>query len=230
MAEVLIVAAHSDVRAHLRELSESWHFGCVEAATSALAILEARGHALDLVLVELDLPDLDPLTLIRRLRSSTPCPIIAFSGSGVEDAKITALDAGADDYLSRPFNAQELRARIRAVLRRSCRAAESTSRVLTVGDVRLDFARHSARDRRGDVHLTRLEYRLLECLARQLGAVVPHARLVEEIWGPGHDGDTQSLRVCIKNLRRKLERDPHRPRFLTTHSGIGYRLRVHPRS
>ncbi len=227
MADVLVIAADRAVRAHLRELIQSWHFGYAEAATGALAILELRGRALDLVLVDLDLPDLDGFTLIRRLRSWTPCPIIALSACIAEDGKIAALNTGADDYLSKPFSAGELLARMRAVLRRSSRAAEAISDLLTVGDVRLDLARRSARDRRGEIHLTRLEYRVLECLARQSGFVVPHARLVEEIWGPAHEGDTQSLRVCIKNLRKKLERDPHRPRYLTTELGIGYRLHAH---
>jgi two-component system, OmpR family, KDP operon response regulator KdpE len=218
------------VRARLRALIESWRFDYVEAATGALAILEARGRAFDLVLVDLDLADRDGSTLIRRLRSSTPCPIMVISACAAEHGKIAALNAGADDYLSKPFSAQELRARLRAVLRRSCRAAEATYGVLTMGDVRVDLARRSARDRRGWIHLTRLEYRVLECLARQSGFIVPHARLVEEIWGPGHKGDTQSLRVCISNLRKKLERDPRRPRFLTTEPGIGYRLRLHTRS
>jgi two-component system, OmpR family, KDP operon response regulator KdpE len=114
---------------------------------------------------------------------------------------------------------------MRAALRRSTRAANATARVLTAGDVCVDLARRSAYNRHREIHLTRLEYRVLECLARQSGFVVPHARLVEEIWGPGHPGDTQSLRVCIRNLRKKLERDPHRPRFLTTELGVGYRLR-----
>ncbi len=232
MADVLVIAADPAVHAQLRRLIESWQFGYAEAETEALANLKVRDRALDLVLVDLDLPDVDGFTLIRRLRTWTPCPILALSSCTAEDGKvaIAALNAGADDYLSKPFDAEELLARMRAALRRSCRAAEATLDVLTMGGVRLDLAHRSARDRRGEIHLTRLEYRVLECLARQSGFVVPHARLVEEIWGPAHEGDTQSLRVCIKNLRRKLEQDPHRPRFLTTELGIGYRLRARQRS
>ncbi len=230
MADVLLAAADPVVRAHLRELIQSWRCGYVEAATAVLAIRQVRSRPFDLVLVDLDLPGLDGLTLIRRLRISTPCPIIVLSTCAGEDGKITALDAGADDYLSKPFSSQELLARMRAALRRSSRAAQSTTDVLTMGNVRLDLMRRSASDGRGEIHLTRLEYRVLECLARQPGFVVPHARLVGEIWGPGHEGDTRSLRVCIKNLRRKLERNPRRPRFLTTEPGVGYRLCLKSRS
>lgn len=143
--------------------------------------------------------------------------------------EVADLDEGADDYLSEPFSPQELHARMRAVLRRSYRAVQATAGVLMVGQVRLDLARRWAHNPRGEVHLTRMEYRVLECLARQSGFVVSHARLVEEIWGPSHQGDTRSLRVCIKNLRRKLERNPHRPRLLTTELGIGYRLQTYVR-
>lgn len=227
---VIVVAVDPSMRGELQVLIESGRFGYVEAATAALAIVEVQTRKPDLVLVDLDRTGTDGLTLIRRIRSLTSRPIIVLSGRRPEQERIAALNAGADDCVSKPLSEDELLARMRAVLRRSNRAAETEVDVLAVGDVRLDLSRRSARGRQGEIHLTPLEYRVLACLARQSGFVVPHDRLVDEIWGPTHEGDTQSLRVCIRNLRKKLEREPHRPRFLTTELGIGYRLRANDSS
>jgi two-component system, OmpR family, KDP operon response regulator KdpE len=227
---VLVVAIDPSMGGELRTLIESGRFGYVEAATAALAILEVQIRKPNLVLVDLDRTGTDRLRLIRRIRSLSSRPIIVLSGHRPAQEKIAALNAGADDCVSKPLSAEELLARMRAVLRRSKRAAETEAHVLAVGDIRLDLSRRWARGRHGEIHLTPLEYRVLECLARQSGFVVPHDRLVDEIWGPTHEGDTRSLRVCIRNLRKKLEHEPHRPRFLTTELGIGYRLRANDAS
>ncbi len=225
MHQILVVEDDAAIRGVLRALLESEHFRLVETESSERAQIEARAHKPDLMLVDLGLPDGDGITLIRRVRAWSPVPIIVLSARMQEDQKIAALDAGADDYVTKPFAAGELLARVRAALRRNVRSAESSS-TLTLGAVRIDLARRTAHDSHGELHLTPLEYRVLECLARHAGFIVTQAQLVREVWGPSHLGDTRSLRVCVKNLRGKLEPQPQRPRYLTTEPGVGYRLRV----
>jgi two-component system KDP operon response regulator KdpE len=147
------------------------------------------------------------------------------SARTMEEQKIAALDAGADDYITKPFSAPELMARVRAALRRNVRGSDSTG-VLILGPSCVDLTRRTARGPTGEIHLTPLEFRVLECLARQSGLIVMQDQLVREVWGPTHLGDTRSLRVCMKNLRSKLEPEPPRPRYLVTEAGLGYRLRL----
>ena len=144
----------------------------------------------------------------------------------MEEQKIAALDAGADDYVTKPFSAPELLARVRAALRRNVRSAEQTPLLKLGEDADRSRAARSARTTEGEVHLTPLEYRVLECLARQAGSIVTQDQLISEVWGPGHLDDSRNLRVCIRNLRQKLEPDPRRPRYLVTETGIGYRFRA----
>ena len=147
----------------------------------------------------------------------------------MEEQKIAALDAGADDYVTKPFSAPELLARVRAALRRSARGGEQLPS-LKFADLTVDLTRREVELANGgdpaNVHLTPLEYRVLECLARQAGLIVTQTQLIREVWGPERLGDTRSLRVCMKNLRAKLEPDPKRPRYLITEAGLGYRLRT----
>jgi two-component system KDP operon response regulator KdpE len=151
--------------------------------------------------------------------------MIVLSARTLEAQKIAALDAGADDYVTKPFAAGELVARVRAALRRSARGAVE-SNALTLGDIVVDLARRETHGPAGAIHLTPLEYRLLETLARQAGTIVRQTQLIREVWGPDKTGDARSLRVAVKNLRAKLEPDPRRPRFLVTEIGLGYRFRV----
>jgi two-component system, OmpR family, KDP operon response regulator KdpE len=149
-------------------------------------------------------------------------PIIVLSARGLEHDKVAALDVGADDYLTKPFGTQELLARMRVALRR--RVAGTTEQVCEIGDVSIDFAKRQVRVAGNDVHLTPTEYRLLTLLVENVGRVVTHTQLLRAVWGPGHQTQTQYVRVYMGQLRRKIERDPNRPRHLMTEPGVGYRF------
>jgi two-component system, OmpR family, KDP operon response regulator KdpE len=163
--------------------------------------------------------------VIESVRSWSAVPILVLSARTLDIQKIAALDAGADDYVTKPFSAPELLDRVRAALRRSARTAEQPPQLL-LGDIRIDLARREARSRDTELRLTPLEYRVLDCLVRQGGMIVTANQLIREVWGPDRLGDTRSLRVCIKNLRQKFESDSARPRFIVTELGVGYRLRI----
>jgi two-component system, OmpR family, KDP operon response regulator KdpE len=225
MHQVLLIEDDAAIRNVLRVLLQSEQYRVIEAATAARAEVEARSHKPDLLLVDLGLPDGDGVKVIRRIRDWSPVPIIVLSARTMEEQKVAALDAGADDYVTKPFSAPELLARVRSALRRNVRGAEQLP-LLELGAVQIDLARRTATSDAGEVHLTPLEYRVLDCLARNAGMIVTQQQLIREAWGPDRLGDTRSLRVCIKNLRQKLEPDPARPRYLVTETGVGYRLRT----
>jgi two-component system, OmpR family, KDP operon response regulator KdpE len=224
MHRILVVEDDPAIRNVLKVLLESERFRLAEAETAARAESEARAGKPDLMLVDLGLPDGDGVTVIRQVRKWSPVPIIVLSARTAEDQKIAAFDAGADDYVTKPFSAPELLARVRAALRRVARGAD-VGHLLSFGRIRVDIARRTAQGPAGDIHLTPLEYRVLECLARHSGLIVTQGQLLQEVWGPNHLGDSRGLRVCVKNLRTKIEPDPHRPRYLVTDPGLGYRLR-----
>lgn len=221
--QVLIVEDEPDIRGILRTLLKTAGYRVIETETAARAIVEARTHKPDLLLVDLGLPDADGIKVIRAIREWSPVPVVVLSARTMESQKIEALDAGADDYVTKPFSAPELLARVRAALRRNVRGAEQMPS-LQIGSIAIDLTRRQAVGAEGDVHFTPLEYRVLESLARQSGMIVTQRQLIREAWGPDKLGDTRSLRVCIKNLRQKLEPDPARPQYLLTEAGVGYRL------
>ena len=225
MHQILVIEDEPAIRNVLRVLLEAEGYRFIEADTAMRAEIEARSHKPDLLLVDLGLPDGDGLKVIRKVRAWSPVPVIVLSARTMEEQKIAALDAGADDYVTKPFSAPELLARVRAALRRNVRGTEQ-SQVLRLSEIEVDLAKRETHGPQGEVHLTPLEYRVLECLARHLGSIVVQNQLVREVWGPERLGDTRSLRVCVKNLRNKLEPDPRKPRYLVTEAGLGYRLRA----
>jgi len=225
MFVVQVVEDDAGIRAVLRTLLESQRYRVVESATAERGIIEARSQKPDLVIVDLGLPDRDGITVIRSIRETSPVPILVLSARSAEPDKVAALDAGADDYVAKPFSAPELMARVRAALRRNSRGADEPSR-FRMGGVTVDLARRKAEGVTGDVHLTPQEFRVLECLYRNAGMIVTQQQLIREAWGADRQGDVQGLRSYVKMLRQKLEPEPGQPKYLLTEAGIGYRLNV----
>lgn len=225
MHQILVIEDDPAIRNVVRVLLQAEQYRVIEAATAARAEIEARGHKPDLLLVDLGLPDGDGLKVIQRVREWSQVPIIVLSARTLEGQKIAALDAGADDYVTKPFSAPELLARVRAALRRGVRGGEQPP-LLQLGSVTINLARRQARSPNGEIHFTPLEYRVLQSLARQAGMIVTANQLIQEVWGPDRPDDTRNLRVCLKNLRQKLEADPSRPQYIVTEAGLGYRLRT----
>ncbi len=225
-ALVLIVEDEAQMRRFLRTALAAQGYRVVEAENAREATVAATTRSPELILLDLGLPDADGIDLTRKIREWSPTPIIVISARGREDDKVAALDAGADDYLTKPFSVNELLARIRVALRHA--AATGTgdgSPVIEVGTLRIDQARREVTVGERDVHLTPIEYRLLLVLARNAGRVLTHRQILKEVWGPPYVGETHYLRVFMTQLRRKIERDPSRPRLLVTEQGVGYRLK-----
>ena len=221
--QILIVEDEPGIREALRVLLVREGYRVIEAATAARAQIEARNNKPDLLVVDLGLPDGDGLELIPRIRTWSPVPIVVLSARTLEEQKIAALDAGADDFVTKPFSAPDLLARVRAGLRRGARSASGDA-PLAFGAVTVDLVARRSHGAHGEIHMTPVEYRLLESLARRGGMVVPQRVLMHEVWGPDRAQDTRGLRVFINSLRAKIEPDPRRPRYLVTETGIGYRL------
>ncbi len=222
-ATVLVVEDEPDIRRFLRSSLGAEGYRVVEADTGARGAIEAGTQKADLAIVDLGLPDIDGVEVIRRIRSWSSMPILVLSARAQERAKIEALDAGADDYVTKPFGVGELLARVRAGLRHA-RRSRSGKKPLEFGRVSADFEKRVVTRDGADVHLTALEFRLLACLAQHAGMVVTHRQLLREVWGPSHVEHTHYLRIYMKQLREKLEPDPVRPRYLVTETGVGYRL------
>jgi two-component system KDP operon response regulator KdpE len=224
---VLLVEDDAQMRKFVRIALESRDYRVVEASTGDEAVRQAAAYPPDVVLLDLGLPDMDGLAVAKRLREWTAVPILVISARGQEDVKVKALDGGADDYLTKPFGAAELMARLRVALRHAARSREAPSAVVRIGDdVELDLVKRQVRVRGAEVHLTPIEYKLLTELAKHAGLVVTHRQLLEQVWGPGHTHQMQYLRVYMTQLRHKLEQTPARPRHLVTEPGIGYRLKI----
>jgi len=226
---VLVVEDEPQMLRFLRTALTAQGFRVVEAETTREALIAATTHNPELILLDIGLPDGNGIDLTRRIREWSRVPIIVISARGKEDDKVTALDAGADDYLTKPFGVNELLARIRVALRHALSSASGPGEpVLESGPLRLDLTRREVLVSDVIVHLTPLEYRLLVLLAQNAGKVLTHRQILKEVWGPGSVNETHYLRVFMAQLRRKIETDPARPRLLLTEPGVGYRMRESP--
>lgn len=222
----LIIEDEPHMRRFLRATLRGNAFQVAEAASAREGLAQAAGRNPEVILLDLGLPDRDGREVTRELRRTTRAPIIILSARGQEHEKVTLLDLGADDYLTKPFGAAELLARIRVALRHAAFPAETSQEpIYLAGDVTVDLVRRQVFRGRDEVHLTPTEFKLLLVLIRHAGRVLTHRQLLQEVWGANFVEYTHYLRVYMAQLRHKLERDPTRPRLLLTEPGIGYRLR-----
>lgn len=223
---IILIEDEPQIRRFLRAtLAGQGGYRLFEATTGADGIVEVSARQPDIVIVDLGLPDMDGLEVIHRIREWTSVPIIVLSARGQERDKVTALDAGADDYVSKPFSAGELLARLRVALRRTAGAShEADEAVFKVGELQVDLLRRHVSVGGVEVRLTPIEYKLLTTLVRQAGKVLTHRQLLHTVWGPAHTDQAHYVRVCMAHLRHKLEAEPARPRYLLTEPGVGYRL------
>jgi two-component system KDP operon response regulator KdpE len=221
---IVLIEDEKQIRRFVRTSLETVGMVVHDAETGKQGLIEAATRKPDLVIVDLGLPDTDGLDVIRDLRGWTDMPVIVLSARTREDEKVAALDAGADDYLTKPFGVSELLARIRAHLRRRNHAGASESPLVRFGEVEIDLGlRRVSRDG-VPVHLTPIEYRLLAALVRHAGRVLTHRQLLRDVWGPSHVESSHYLRIYMAHLRQKLERDPAQPEHIVTETGVGYRL------
>jgi two-component system KDP operon response regulator KdpE len=220
---ILIVEDEADIRRFVRMALESEGQEVFEADSVKRGLIEAGTRRPELVILDLGLPDGDGVDFIRDLRAWSAIPVIVLSARSGENDKIAALDAGADDYLVKPFGAGELLARVRAQSRRHAgtKAGEPT---ISFGDINIDLTRRVVERKGEQLHLTPIEYRLLTYLTSQPNRVITHRQLLQAVWGPGHAEDTHYVRVHMANLRKKVEQDASMPRYIITESGIGYRF------
>jgi two-component system KDP operon response regulator KdpE len=218
----LIIDDEVQIRRLLRLTLEAHGYRVFEADTGQSGLLEAAARRPEVVLLDLGLPDLDGVTVLKRLREWSRVPVVVLSVRDREEDKIAALDQGADDYITKPFSTGELLARLRVAQRHTLPAPEAA--VFRAGDVEVDFVRRVVLRQGREVKLTATEYSLLALLARHAGRVMTHRQLLKEVWGPNAVEQTHYLRVYVAHLREKLEADPNQPRLLITEAGVGYRL------
>lgn len=223
---VLLIEDEPQMRRFLGATLRAHEYQVIEAATAREGLTQAAGRNPEVILLDLGLPDRDGLDVTREIRCSARTPIIVISARGQEQDKVTALDLGADDYLTKPFGVPELLARIRVAIRHSALPPDGpVDGVFQTGELRVDLARRKVWRDGQEAHLTPTEYKLLTALIRHAGRVVTHRQLLQEVWGPNYQEQSHYLRVYMAQLRHKLERDPTRPRLLITEPGVGYRLR-----
>jgi len=224
---ILIVDDETSIRSFLQVSIETQGYKCIDAANGANALMLATSHNPDILILDLGLPDMDGLDVIKRLRKISQMPIIVISARGHDREKVEALDAGADDYLTKPFSVTELLARLRVILRHKSNgniSSEAETFTYKVKDLIIDTDKRRVWNHNEEIRLTPNEYKVLVLLAKNQGKVLTHRYITENIWGGIVAEDTQSLRVCMGNLRRKIGEDPSQPKYIITEIGVGYRL------
>lgn len=224
---LIIIEDDPQLRRFLRTGLGAQGFRIFEADTGRQGLVEIGARKPDLVILDLGLPDMDGVEVVRAARNWTQLPILILSARNAEQDKIEALDAGADDYLTKPFGMGEMLARIRVALRHSVQTPSDTPEgIFSVGDLRIDLEKRLVYLRGQEVHLTPIQYRLLAVLAKHADKVLTQRQLLKEVWGPAHTDNPHYLRIYMSQLRQKLEADPTRPQYLLTESGVGYRLKT----
>lgn len=224
---ILVVEDDAAVRNLITTTLESHGYGHVSAATGHAAVSAAATANPDVILLDLGLPDMDGVSVIKKVRTWSQLPIIVISARSEDSDKIAALDAGADDYLTKPFSVEELLARVRTTFRRLSYLNEGSHEgesTFENGDLTIDYAGGVAMLDGKELHLTPIEFKLLCLLAKNVGKVLTHQYILREVWGTRQDGDLASLRVFMGTLRKKIEADPSHPRYIQTHVGVGYRM------
>lgn len=223
---VLVIEDEAPIRRFLKAALEAQGFKLLEAATGAHGLAMAASHNPDIILLDLGLPDIDGLEVIQRLREWSHTPIIVISARGKDTEKVEGLDAGADDYLAKPFSVEELSARMRVAIRHLSQSRVGREGpIFQTGDLKVDLAQRMVWVAEEEIHLTPIEFKLLAVLVRHSGKVVTQGQLLKEVWGHRSEEQAHYLRNYIHHLRHKLEADPARPAFLSTEPGVGYRLR-----
>lgn len=222
---ILTVEDDPAVRNLISVTLETHNYKFIPAATGEAAILEAVSHNPDIMLLDLGLPDIDGIEIIKKIRQWSKLPIIVISARTEDRDKIDALDAGADDYLTKPFSVEELLARLRVTVRRLSYMQNSEETPIFInGDLKIDYAARCVYIKEREFHLTPIEYRLLYMLSKNIGKVLTHTAITNEIWGNALESDVASLRVFMATLRKKIEKDPSSPQYIQTHVGVGYRM------
>lgn len=224
---ILVVEDDKPIRNFICVSLEAQGYKYIETSNGKTAVSLVSSHNPDVLVIDLGLPDIDGIEVIQTVRPYTKAAIIVVSARGREREKVEALDSGADDYLTKPFSVAELLARIRVALRHSVQGNKTeniSSEIFSVGDLKIDFEKRHVTISEEEIHLTPIEYKLIELMAEYAGKVLTHKFILNEIWGAYSGDDTQSLRVFMANIRRKIEKDPTQPRYIMTEVGVGYRL------
>lgn len=223
---IVVIEDDPPIRRFLRTSLATHDFAVFEAETGKQGLIEAGVRKPDLLILDLGLPDMDGVEVIKSVRGWSAMPIIVLSARSNEQQKIDALDAGADDYLTKPFGFGELLARIRVALRHASRPENSQDEVFSVEALKVDLRKRIVSVNDSEIHLTPIQYRLLCVLIKHAGKVLTHQQILKEVWGPSYQENPHYLRIYMSQLRQKLERDPTQPKYLLTESGVGYRFKM----
>lgn len=224
---ILVVEDEKPIRNFMCVSLAAQGYKCIDTQHGKTAVSLVSAHKPDIIIIDLGLPDIDGIDVIAMVRPHTKAAIIVVSARGHEREKVEALDSGADDYLTKPFSMVELLARIRVALRQSKHRSQPENQspaVFLIGDLRIDYEKRRVFLADDEIHLTPMEYRLMALMAKYAGRVLTHKFILDEIWGAFSGNDTQSLRVFMANIRRKIENDPAQPKYILTEVGVGYRL------